>query len=87
VSDAPASATVSVSCAGKRKGCPKDRAFTTSAKGSVSMTKMFRKRLRPGAVVTVTVTAPNTVGRGQEVHDPPGGQAAHADALPRAGRA
>jgi putative metal-binding protein len=63
VSDAPAGASASVECSGKRKGCPKDRAFTTSAKGSVSMTKMFRKRLRPGAVVTVTVTAPNTVGR------------------------
>jgi hypothetical protein len=64
VSEAPAGATVNVSCSGKRKGCPKPKTFTTSSRGSVSMTKMFRKRrLRSGAVVTVTVTAPNRVGR------------------------
>jgi len=63
VTDAPASATVTVTCSTRRRGCPKTKAFTTSAKGSVSMTKLFRKRLRNGAVVTVTVTAPNTVGR------------------------
>jgi hypothetical protein len=63
VTDAPPGAAVDVSCTGKRKGCPKPKRFTTGAKGSVSLTKMFRKRLRPGAVVTVMVTAPNTVGR------------------------
>ena len=63
VTEAPAKANVTVTCSGKRKGCPKDKTFTTSAKGSVSLTKMFRKRLRPGAVITVAVTAPNTVGR------------------------
>jgi hypothetical protein len=63
VSDAPAGASVLVQCSGKRKGCPKEKTFTTSAKGSVSMTKLFRKRLKAGASLTVTVTAPNTVGR------------------------
>ena len=63
VTEAPANATVTVSCSGKHKGCPKDKSFTTSAKGSVSLTKLFRKRLRPGAVITVAVTAPNTLGR------------------------
>ena len=27
------------------------------------MTKLFRKRLRTGAVVTIAVTTPNTIGR------------------------
>jgi hypothetical protein len=63
VSDAPPGATVAVTCSGKRKGCPKPGTFTTSAKGSVSMTKLFRKRLKADASVTVEVTAPNTVGR------------------------
>jgi hypothetical protein len=63
VTDAPPGANVDVTCTGKRKGCPKPKRFTTNAKGSVSLTKLFRKRLRPGAVVTVAVTAPNTVGR------------------------
>lgn len=63
VVEAPAGATVSVTCRGKRKGCPKPKTLTVSAKGSVSLSRMFRKRLRPGAVITVTVTTPNTVGR------------------------
>ena len=63
VTDAPPGANVDVTCTGKRKGCPKPKRFTTNAKGSVSLTKVFRKRLRPGAVVTVAVTAPNKVGR------------------------
>ena len=63
VTEAPAGATVTVTCAGRRKNCPRTRSFTTSAKGSVSLTRMFRRPLRSGAVVTVTVTAPNTVGR------------------------
>ena len=51
VTEAPAGAQrARVRATGKRKGCPKSRTFTTSAKGSVSLTKMFRKRLRVGAV-------------------------------------
>jgi hypothetical protein len=63
VSDAPPGATVSVTCSGKRKGCPKPKTFATSAKGSVSMGKMFRKRVKAGATITVEVSATNTVGR------------------------
>jgi hypothetical protein len=66
VTDAPVGASVVVRCSGKHKGCPRkeERSYTTSSKGSVSMTRMFRKRrLRAGATITVTVTAPNTVGR------------------------
>jgi Putative metal-binding motif len=63
VSEAPPAATVTVTCSGKRKGCPKPKTFATSAKGSVSMSKMFRKRLKPGATITVEVAAVNTIGR------------------------
>jgi hypothetical protein len=63
VAEAPAGAQVLVTCTGKRKGCPKPRTFTTSAKGSVSLTRMFRKRLRVGAKVYVTVSTPNAVGK------------------------
>ena len=56
-------ASVLVSCKGKRKGCPKTRTFTTNSKGSVSLSKMFRKRLRVGAVIDVAVTTPNAVGK------------------------
>ena len=63
VSEAPPGATVSVACSGKRKGCPKPRTVHANARGSASLTRVFRKRLRAGAVVSVTVTAPNTVGR------------------------
>jgi Putative metal-binding motif len=63
VTEAPAGASVQVTCTGKRKGCPKSRTFTASAKGSISLTKVFRKRLRVGAVVSIAVTTPNAVGK------------------------
>jgi hypothetical protein len=68
VAEAPAGAGVLVTCVGgKRKGCPKSRTFTTSAKGSVSLTRMFRKRLRVGAKIYVAVTTPNAVGKVREL--------------------
>jgi hypothetical protein len=63
VAEAPPGASVAVTCTGKRKGCPRPKTFTVNAKGTATLSKMFRKRLRPGAVITVAVTAPNTVGR------------------------
>jgi hypothetical protein len=64
VTEAPARAQVLVTCKSKHKGCPKSRTFTTSSKGSVSLTRMFRhRRLRVGAVVTVSVTTANAVGK------------------------
>jgi hypothetical protein len=63
VTEAPAGARVLISCTGKRKGCPKSREVTTSAKGSVSLTRYVRKRLRVGAVIDVAVTTPNAVGK------------------------
>ena len=65
VTEAPAGASVLVTCRGK--GCPKSQTFVTSAKGSVSLTKLFRKRLRVGAVVTVSVTTPNAIGKVREL--------------------
>jgi hypothetical protein len=67
VTEAPAGATVIVNCTGRRKHCPRTRTFTTSAKGSVSLTRMFRKRLRVGARVTIAVTTPNAVGKVREL--------------------
>jgi hypothetical protein len=84
VTDAPAGASVHVWCTGKRKGCPKSRDFTTNSRGSVSLSKMFRKRLKVGAVVYVAVGTPNAVAkvrklsirrdavRGQTLCQPPG---------------
>jgi Putative metal-binding motif len=63
VTDAPVGAQVRVWCEGKRKGCPKPREFTTGAKGSVSLTRMFRKRVRVGASVYVAVSTPNALGK------------------------
>lgn len=67
VTEAPAGATVTVTCEGRKKGCPKPATLTTSAKGSVSLTKLFRKRLRVGAKVFVAVQAPNAVGKVREL--------------------
>jgi hypothetical protein len=65
VSEAPAGATVTVRCrGGKRKHCPKHRTYVTNAKGKASMTRMFRKRrLRPGARITVAISTPNTIAK------------------------
>ena len=63
VAEAPAGARVVVTCSGRNKGCPKSQTFTTSAKGSVSLTKLFRKRLKVGARVRIAVTTPNAIGK------------------------
>ena len=55
----PAGGRLSVGCAGR--GCPfAHKAF--GGKSGVSLTRLFRKaHLKPGARITVTVTAPNSV--------------------------
>jgi Putative metal-binding motif len=63
VNDAPPGASVSVTCKGKNKRCPKPKTYTASANGRATMTKMFRKRLRPGARIEVVITAPNRIGK------------------------
>ena len=68
VSDAPAGASVSVSCAPKGKHCPKARTYTTNAEGKVTMTGMFKRRLRYGARIEVTITSANTVGKVVRFH-------------------
>lgn len=67
VAEAPAGATVVVTCTGRKTGCPKSQTYTTSAKGSVSLTKLFRKRLKVGARVRVAVTTPNAIGKVREL--------------------
>jgi hypothetical protein len=68
VSDAPAGASVAVTCAPKGKHCPKPRTYTTNAEGKVTMTGMFKRRLRYGARIEVTITSANTVGKVVRFH-------------------
>lgn len=88
VSDAPAGAAIAVTCNSKRKRCPKPKTFVADAKGKATLTRMFKRRLRPGARIEVAITAPNTVGkvvrftirrghspRAQTLCLPPGGKA------------
>jgi hypothetical protein len=63
VTEAPGGATVTVRCRGSHKGCPRPRTFSANAAGRVTLTGMFRKRLRPGAVVEVSVSAPNRISK------------------------
>ena len=40
------------------------KGMTTNAKGKASMTRMFRKRrLRPGARISVAISTPNTIAK------------------------
>jgi hypothetical protein len=62
VQDAPAGAKVDVLCTGKR--CPfKQRIRKTDADGEVSLTKLFKKRLRPGIRLDVMISMPNTIAK------------------------
>ena len=62
VKDAPPGAQVDVLCSGKR--CPfKQRMRTVDAKGAVSLTKLFRKRLAPGITLDIVVSQPNTIAK------------------------
>jgi hypothetical protein len=61
VTEAPAGATISVTCSGKR--CPKPRTVAANAQGKATLTGMFKRRLRPGARIDVAISAPNTVGK------------------------
>jgi hypothetical protein len=63
VSEAPPGATVSVTCKGRHKHCPKARTFTVSAKGKASMRRMFKHRVRAGARIEVVLSAPNTIAK------------------------
>jgi hypothetical protein len=62
VLDAPAGARVDVLCSGRR--CPfKQRVKTTDANGEVSLTKLFKRRLRSGITLDVMISMPNTIAK------------------------
>jgi len=62
VKDAPVGAQVDVLCSGKR--CPfKQRTRTIGSTGSVSLTKLFHKRLRPDVTLDIIVSQPNTIAK------------------------
>jgi len=62
VRDAFGGARVTVRCRGPR--CPfKSRVRRADSDGNVSLTKLFRKRLRSGVRLDVLITAPDTIGR------------------------
>jgi Putative metal-binding motif len=62
VKDAPPGAQVDVLCHGRH--CPfKQRTRAIGAKGSVSLTKLFRKRLSPGITLDIVVSRPNTIAK------------------------
>ena len=62
VQDAPAGAQVDVLCSGRH--CPfRQRVRTADANGTVSLTKLFRKRLTPGITLDVVVSRPNTIAK------------------------
>ena len=60
-----ATARILCSAAKTKASCPfKDRTFGVSAAGKVVLTKLFKgRRLPAGTVITVRVTAPDTIGK------------------------
>jgi hypothetical protein len=66
VKDAPAGAKLQVRCRGK--GCPFKRKSVKLKKGAANLTRLFKgRKLRPGAVIQVRVTAPGTIGKIQRI--------------------
>ena len=62
VRDAPATATATVRCLGKR--CKvRRRSVAVTSKGTAKLTRHVRRRLRPGNVLEVRITAPNMIGK------------------------
>jgi hypothetical protein len=62
VRDALGGARVVVRCGGRH--CPfKQRVRTADSSGNVSLTKLFRKRLRSGVTLDIAMTAPDTIGK------------------------
>jgi putative metal-binding protein len=62
VQDAPSTATVTVRCLGKRCRV-KDSRMAVTAKGSANLTRLVKRKLRPGSVLEVRVIAPNMIGK------------------------
>lgn len=62
VLEAPPGAAVDVVCRGR--GCSfKTRSFAVGANGVVGLTRLFKRRLRPGATIGLRIVAPNAVGK------------------------
>jgi hypothetical protein len=62
VRDAPAGAQVDVLCRGR--GCPfKQRRKVLDANGEVSLTKLFKHRLRHGITIDVVISSPNMISK------------------------
>jgi Putative metal-binding motif len=62
VLDAPPGAAVDIVCHGR--GCSfKGRSFAAGENGVVGLTRLFKRKLRPGATITVRITAPSAIGR------------------------
>jgi Putative metal-binding motif len=62
VRDAPAGATVTVRCLGRR--CRFERKKTkVKANGAANLRRLVRRRLRPRTMLEVRITAPNSIGK------------------------
>ena len=61
--DIPAGTTLRITCIGN--GCPfRSKSITyASAKSDLSLAEFSQSKLKPGARITVRVTAPNTIGK------------------------
>ena len=78
-------AKLSVRCKGE--GCPFKRKSVKLRDGGANLTKRFKsKRLRPGAVVELRVTAPGAIGKVQRFTIRKRKEPKRRHALPRAGR-
>jgi len=65
VSTAPAGAAISVTCSGKKVGCPfAKKTFKVGASGAVTLTSAFKSaKLKPGAHVQLRITRAAKIGK------------------------
>ena len=85
VKGAPKSAKLQVRCKGK--GCPFARKAVKLKNGAAKLTKRFKgKRLKPGAVIELRVTAAGAIGKVQRITIRPRKDPQAQQPLPRAGR-
>ncbi len=62
VLDAAPGSAVDIACLGR--GCPfKSRSFGVGANGTLGLTRLFTRKLRPGAALEIRITAPNAIGK------------------------
>jgi hypothetical protein len=65
VTGAPVGAVIRISCKSKKKGCPfKTKVLKTKSAAPTALASLFKKRkLRPGTVLEIRITAPGFIGR------------------------